>query len=49
MNEIALSEFNAIPTFFSRGVLSIEIDGVVYSKGAVYKMLVLMNLIDETR
>jgi len=45
METMTLAEFNAIPDFIHNGVLYIDIDGKIYSKNGVFKMLVIMGII----
>lgn len=44
--KITLAEFNAIPDFFHKGKLCIEIDGKIYSKEGIYKFLLIAGLIE---
>jgi len=39
-------EINAIPDFFHNGRLCIEIDGKIYSKEGIYKLLLVAGLIE---
>ena len=47
MKTMTTAEFNAIPDFFHNGILSIEIDGKVYSKRGVYNLLFAMGMIQD--
>lgn len=44
--KITFAEFNEIPDFFHNGKLCIEIDGKIYSKEGIYKLLLVSGLIE---
>ena len=44
--KITIAEFNAIPEFFHKGRLCIEIDGKIYSKHGIFTLLLMAGLID---
>ena len=39
------SEFNSIPTFFHNGKECIEVDGRIYTKSGLFKMLYYIGMI----
>ena len=46
MNKMTLEQFNSIPDFFHKWRLCIEIDGKIYSKEGIYKLLLVAGMIE---
>lgn len=45
MKTMTLDEFNSIPSFFHNGKECIDIDGTIYNKTGILKVLIIAGII----